>query len=165
MITMDPNNLDLVENRRRMLAGELYYAFTPDLMADRLRCKVACNAYNTQDAAGAPRRKLVELWKEYVLPLWAGAVTENLATHHSPPASSATKHPSHRRVAPKRKQSSAATPGSTVRSNSTTAPSARKPLALSHQPPFCPSSTNLSTYQLGTYLLIRAKTASAPAST
>ncbi|KAK3290194.1 acetyltransferase-like protein [Chaetomium fimeti] len=63
---MDPNNLDLVENRRRMLAGELYYAFTPDLIADRLRCKVACNAYNIQDAAGAPRRKLVELWKDIV---------------------------------------------------------------------------------------------------
>ncbi|EAQ92083.1 predicted protein [Chaetomium globosum CBS 148.51] len=63
---MDPNNVDLVENRRRMLAGELYYAFTSDLIADRLRCKVACNAFNTQDGAGAPRRKLVELWKDIV---------------------------------------------------------------------------------------------------
>jgi hypothetical protein len=81
---MDPNNLDLVENRRRMLAGELYYAFTPDLMADRLRCKIACNAYNTQGAAGAPRRKLVELWKEYVPLLGAGASAENpsLTSHH-----------------------------------------------------------------------------------
>lgn len=61
---MDPKNLDLAENRRRMLAGELYYAFTPDLSADRTRCKVACGVYNVQNASGAPRRKLVELWKE-----------------------------------------------------------------------------------------------------
>ncbi|KAG7284279.1 hypothetical protein NEMBOFW57_010645 [Staphylotrichum longicolle] len=61
---MDPKNLDLAENRRRMLAGELYYAFTPDLTADRTRCKVACGVYNVQNASGAPRRKLVELWKD-----------------------------------------------------------------------------------------------------
>ncbi len=63
---MDPNNLDLAENRRRMLAGELYYSFTPDLTADRTRCKVACGVYNAQNAGGASRRKQVELWKEYV---------------------------------------------------------------------------------------------------
>ena len=62
---MDPNTLVLAENRRRMLAGELYYSFTPDLTADRTRCKVACGVYNAQNASGAARRKLVELWKEY----------------------------------------------------------------------------------------------------
>ncbi|KAK4038493.1 acetyltransferase [Parachaetomium inaequale] len=61
---MDPNTLDPAENRRLMLAGELYYAFTPDLTADRARCKVACGVYNTQCASGAPRRRLVELWKD-----------------------------------------------------------------------------------------------------
>ena len=61
---MDPSSLDLAENRRRMLAGELYYAFTPDLSADRTRCKVACSVFNAANASGAPRRKLVELWKE-----------------------------------------------------------------------------------------------------
>ncbi|KAL1835891.1 hypothetical protein VTJ49DRAFT_5912 [Mycothermus thermophilus] len=54
------------ESRRRMLAGELYYAFAPDLTEDRRRCKVACHAYNTANASGAPRRTLVELWKEIV---------------------------------------------------------------------------------------------------
>ena len=67
---MDPNSLDLAENRRRMLAGDLYYAFTPDLSADRTRCKVACGIFNAQNANGAPRRKLVELWKEYALVLF-----------------------------------------------------------------------------------------------
>ncbi|KEZ42589.1 Tetrahydrodipicolinate N-acetyltransferase [Scedosporium apiospermum] len=51
------------ENRRRMHAGELYYAFTPDLTADRRRCGAACARYN---AAGGnvSRRHLLELWKE-----------------------------------------------------------------------------------------------------
>ncbi|KAK4146696.1 maltose O-acetyltransferase [Dichotomopilus funicola] len=61
---MDPNTIDPIENRRRMAAGDLYYAFVPDLTADRFRCKVACGAYSVQDAAGAPRRKLVELMKD-----------------------------------------------------------------------------------------------------
>ncbi|KAL2018106.1 hypothetical protein VTK56DRAFT_1236 [Thermocarpiscus australiensis] len=62
---MDPNSLDLAENRRRMLNGELYYAFTPDLVADRMRCKAACNAFNVHSAGGeTSRRKLVELWKD-----------------------------------------------------------------------------------------------------
>ncbi|KAK4119772.1 hypothetical protein N657DRAFT_249471 [Parathielavia appendiculata] len=64
---MDPKTLDLAENRRCMLAGELYYAFTPDLTQDRTRAKVACNAYNTESANGASRRRLVELWKECVI--------------------------------------------------------------------------------------------------
>jgi hypothetical protein len=64
---MNMDSLDLAENRRRMLAGELYYAFTPDLTADRNRCKAACAAFNTACANGASRRKLVELWKEYVV--------------------------------------------------------------------------------------------------
>jgi hypothetical protein len=98
---MDPNNLDPAENRRRMLAGELYYAFTPDLTADRTRCKVACGVYNTECATGAPRRKLVELWKEYAIPLLARSPFKPLA--HRLPASSATKPPSHRQTPPKKK--------------------------------------------------------------
>ncbi|KAJ9151886.1 Galactoside O-acetyltransferase [Pleurostoma richardsiae] len=54
--------VDLKENRRRMAAGELYYAFTPDLLADRRRCRLASEAFNT--AGDVSRRKLVELWKD-----------------------------------------------------------------------------------------------------
>lgn len=61
---MDPNTIDLAENRRLMQAGELYYAFVPDLTEDRRRCKVACGVYNEENAKGASRRRLVELWKE-----------------------------------------------------------------------------------------------------
>jgi hypothetical protein len=58
---MDPlRNLDLKENMRRMRNGELYYAFTPDLTADRKRCRLACEAYNK--AGDVPRRRLVELF-------------------------------------------------------------------------------------------------------
>lgn len=57
--------IDPAENRRRMLAGELYYAFTPDLTASRQRCKAICNEYNVHVTSGvAPRRKLVELWQK-----------------------------------------------------------------------------------------------------
>ncbi|KAL2172255.1 hypothetical protein VTG60DRAFT_6633 [Thermothelomyces hinnuleus] len=63
---MSQDNLDLAENRRRMLAGELYYAFAPDLTAERERCKRACGAFTAANLGGASRRKLVELWKDIV---------------------------------------------------------------------------------------------------
>jgi hypothetical protein len=47
-----------------MQAGELSYAFVPDLTAERERCKIACGVYNQENAKGASRRRLVELWKE-----------------------------------------------------------------------------------------------------
>ncbi|KAK7050961.1 hypothetical protein VNI00_005073 [Paramarasmius palmivorus] len=53
--------LDIAENRRRMLAGELYYAFTPDLIAGRSRCRSACKEFN--EAGDVSRRKMVELWR------------------------------------------------------------------------------------------------------
>lgn len=57
------NSIDPRENRRRMEAGELYFAFTPDLIADRKRCSAASKRLN--DAGGdESRRRLVELWKE-----------------------------------------------------------------------------------------------------
>jgi len=55
--------VDPIENRRRMEAGELYYAATPELLADRKRCAAATQRFN--NAGGdSPRRRLVELWKE-----------------------------------------------------------------------------------------------------
>ncbi|KAK5659139.1 hypothetical protein OQA88_1229 [Cercophora sp. LCS_1] len=76
-------SIDPVENRQRMLSGELYYSFTPDLIADRRRCKAACLEYNEHSVAGvAPRRKLVELWNKLVrdetpLPLVAATPEED----------------------------------------------------------------------------------------
>jgi hypothetical protein len=47
-----------------MLAGELYFSFTPELIAARERCHRACRSFNTvQDAS---RRQLIQMWKEYV---------------------------------------------------------------------------------------------------
>lgn len=54
----------MLENRRAMRAGELYYANTPDLMADRTRCKAACREYYDAEGEGASRRKLVEIWNK-----------------------------------------------------------------------------------------------------
>jgi hypothetical protein len=50
--------------REKMLRGELFVSFTPDLIAARNRCKYAYTRYN--NAGEVPRRRLVELWKEYV---------------------------------------------------------------------------------------------------
>jgi hypothetical protein len=52
------------ENEARMLKGEMYHAFTPSLSAKRDKCRVA--TWNFNQAGDASRRKLVELWKEYV---------------------------------------------------------------------------------------------------
>lgn len=50
------------ENEARMLRGELYHAFRPELTAKRNRCHSACNKLNS--AGDAHRRRLVELWRE-----------------------------------------------------------------------------------------------------
>lgn len=57
--------IDLAENRKRMLRGDLYYAFTPDLIQDRKECARACRKLNT--AVEPTRRELAEIWREYVL--------------------------------------------------------------------------------------------------
>lgn len=51
------------ENKARALRGELYYAFTPELTAERRRCGNACKRFNS--AGEITRRRQVELWNEY----------------------------------------------------------------------------------------------------
>lgn len=48
--------------KEKMLRGELFHAFTPDLVAARLKARYACEKFN--NAGEVPRRKYVELWKE-----------------------------------------------------------------------------------------------------
>ncbi|KAF6842875.1 galactoside O-acetyltransferase [Colletotrichum musicola] len=59
---MDIRSIDREENRRRMRNGELYWAFTPDLIADRRRCQAACARFN--NAGDVSRRTLVGMWKD-----------------------------------------------------------------------------------------------------
>ncbi|MCJ1368869.1 hypothetical protein MMC20_000076 [Loxospora ochrophaea] len=54
----------LSENKQKMLRGELYHAFTPELIRERRRCSHACNIFN--NAGDVPRRRLVELWKDII---------------------------------------------------------------------------------------------------
>jgi hypothetical protein len=49
------------ENSARALRGELYYAFTPELVKARRRCAAACNRFNNADLTN--RRTQVELWR------------------------------------------------------------------------------------------------------
>ncbi|OJJ58854.1 hypothetical protein ASPSYDRAFT_151458 [Aspergillus sydowii CBS 593.65] len=46
----------------KMLRGELYRAFTPELTAERARCRAACTRFN--NAGEVSRRRLLELWKD-----------------------------------------------------------------------------------------------------
>jgi hypothetical protein len=46
----------------KMLRGELYHAFTPQLTAERARCRHACTRFN--NAGEVSRRRSIELWKE-----------------------------------------------------------------------------------------------------
>ncbi|KAJ4298179.1 hypothetical protein N0V90_006078 [Kalmusia sp. IMI 367209] len=54
--------MELSENKRKMLRGELYHAFVPELVADRARCTHACARYN--NAGDVPRRRLTELFRD-----------------------------------------------------------------------------------------------------
>lgn len=48
--------------KEKMLRGELYHAFTPDLIAARINCSRACKRFN--NAGDITRRRQVELWRE-----------------------------------------------------------------------------------------------------
>jgi len=56
--------MEFSKNKQKMLRGELYHAFSPELSAERARAKHACTRYN--NAGDVPRRKLTELFREYV---------------------------------------------------------------------------------------------------
>ncbi|PYH95761.1 trimeric LpxA-like protein [Aspergillus ellipticus CBS 707.79] len=56
--------MDMQENRDRMRCGELFHAFVPDLVADRIRCAQACRRFN--NAGDVSRRRLLELWKDII---------------------------------------------------------------------------------------------------
>ncbi|TVY68741.1 putative acetyltransferase [Lachnellula suecica] len=58
------SNINDAENESRMLKGELYYAFTPSLIAQRRRCQLASNRFNEARLGDASRRTLLELWRE-----------------------------------------------------------------------------------------------------
>lgn len=51
------------ENLARMRRGELYHAFTPQLVAARKRCARVVSRFN--NAGELSRREVAEYWKEY----------------------------------------------------------------------------------------------------
>lgn len=56
--------IDEDTNEKRMQDGELYYAFTPRLVAQRERSRVACQRLNSLMAGS--RRDFVRLWRDLV---------------------------------------------------------------------------------------------------
>ena len=51
-----------VTEEEKMLKGELYSAFSPDLIKKRDRCTKACHQLN--NAGEISRRRMVELWRK-----------------------------------------------------------------------------------------------------
>ena len=62
---VDNSSCDRDENRRRKDRGDMYFAFTPDLIEERKRCRVATGKFN-KAPDDISRREAVEMWKEYV---------------------------------------------------------------------------------------------------
>jgi hypothetical protein len=60
--TMTVFNINEEDNISRMRRGDLYYAFTPQLVAARKRCKRAVTRLNA--AEDPTRREMAELWRE-----------------------------------------------------------------------------------------------------
>lgn len=51
--------------KEKMLRGELYRAFTPELIAARVRCEQAYKRFNRASLDGEiSRRRQIELWRE-----------------------------------------------------------------------------------------------------
>jgi hypothetical protein len=48
----------------KMLRGDLYYSFGPEMTAARRRCAIACKKFNAAEEGS--RRKQVELWRKLV---------------------------------------------------------------------------------------------------
>ncbi|PGH23653.1 hypothetical protein AJ80_02259 [Polytolypa hystricis UAMH7299] len=74
--------------REKMLRGELYYAFKPELIEARARCKYACDRFN--NAGEVSRRRQVELWRDIIddrrpLPPPAATPEEELANFSDDP--------------------------------------------------------------------------------
>lgn len=55
-------DIDEPDNLARMERGELYYAFTPQLIAARRRCGNAVGRLN--NSGELTRRQIAEFWKE-----------------------------------------------------------------------------------------------------
>lgn len=53
--------IDENENIARMSRGELYFAFSPELVAARKRCASAVNRMN--NAGDLTRREIAEFWR------------------------------------------------------------------------------------------------------
>ncbi|KAJ0103866.1 hypothetical protein J7T55_001236 [Diaporthe amygdali] len=76
-------NINEDENLTRMERGELYYAFSPRLVAGRRRCGQAVGRLNR--AEDPSRRQIAELWKEQPLPPVAPTEEEEDAILHEYP--------------------------------------------------------------------------------
>ena len=117
-VTELKKTLENVEEYQKMLRGELYYSFNPEMTWARRRCAIACRKYNA--AEDPTRREQVAMWREYVHVRRIHRESHKLI---SIPAFWETPSLYPRKHLPRRKMTpnSAAIPGSKVPSGSTMA--------------------------------------------
>jgi hypothetical protein len=65
MAAILPHDFDEIVNKENMIRGDLYWAFSPALIADRARCTKAWNDFNNAGMS-LTRRERLELWNKYV---------------------------------------------------------------------------------------------------
>lgn len=51
--SLDSQPIEMSTEKEKMLRGELYHAFVPDLIAARSRCKQACNRFGPEDVSSS----------------------------------------------------------------------------------------------------------------
>lgn len=58
---MPPKKLDAAEERAKMLRGELYWAFVPELIEERAACARAYTRFNKLEPGEVSRREQLEM--------------------------------------------------------------------------------------------------------
>ncbi|KAF1976471.1 hypothetical protein BU23DRAFT_27649 [Bimuria novae-zelandiae CBS 107.79] len=61
-VTELKTTLSGIEEYQKMLRGELYFSFGPEMTWARRRCTIACRKYNA--AEDPARREQVAMWRE-----------------------------------------------------------------------------------------------------
>ncbi|KAI5808361.1 maltose transacetylase [Pyronema omphalodes] len=60
----------MATEKEKMLRGELYHAFSPDLVSERARCAAACAAFNSASDASS-RTEKIQLWNASLTDLFS----------------------------------------------------------------------------------------------
>lgn len=95
------SSLNSCEEYQKMLRGELYYSFGPEMSAARRRCALACKKFNrAAEEEDITRREQVQLWRKWVST--DASALEILLTKVSPASWATPNHCRHKQQRQKR---------------------------------------------------------------